>query len=510
MWFFNFFNSPVNFYSFDLIFFILSTFIIFIFGVHFSDKNVITLSENNNMKFSSNLSCRVYPILTPVITSLSILALFLVLFIICKNGMYFSGLFSNSILIDQGVFYAKIVIIAFAICCLFASFNYLSSFKFNSFEYITLLNIALLGILLVASSFDFILVYLAIELQSLSFYILASLKRNSVFSTEAGLKYFILGAVSSGFLLLGISLIYGYTGLTNFEELIQYFLNGDLNNVIILGLLFIIVAFLFKLTAAPFHMWSPDVYEGAPTIISMFFAVVPKFAIVVLLIRILVSVFFDYITIWQPIILLSAFVSILISTFASIKQTKIKRFLAYSSIAHIGFILLGVAVGTAEGIQGAIFYSIAYVVMTIGVWAFVLTFYSYSNNNISYISDLASFYRINPIIAITFLAIMFSMAGVPPFLGFFSKFFIFFATIEASFYFISIICILMSVIGSYYYIRFVKVIFFENSANWVVLKPIHRSLAFVLGLVLIIIACFIFYPNILYLFSHKLAYLLCI
>lgn len=508
MWFFDFFfNSTVNCCSFDLIFFVLATFVIFIFGVEFSDKNSFMLSEGHlNV---SNYSCRVSSIITPLITFLSILTLFLVIFLIIKDGVSF-GIFSNSILLDQSVSIVKIFVILFAICCLLSSFNYIHFSKINSFEYIILIHIALLGILLVVSSFDFILVYLAIELQSLSFYVLASLKHDSVFSTEAGLKYFILGSVSSGFLLLGISLIYGYTGLTNFEELIQYFLNGDLNNMIILGLLFIIISFLFKITAAPFHMWSPDVYEGAPSSISMFFAVVPKFALVILLIRILISVFFYYVSVWQPILLLSAITSIIISTFASIKQTKIKRFLAYSSIAHIGFILLGISVATSEGLQGAIFYSIAYVVMTIGVWAFVLTLYSYSHHNIIYISDLASFFKINPILSLTFLIIMFSMAGVPPFLGFFSKLFIFFSTIESSFYFIAIFSILMSVIGSYYYIRFVKVLFFENNSNWLIIKPIHKSLAFVLAFVILIITCFIFYPNFLLLLSQKLAYLLCI
>jgi NADH-quinone oxidoreductase subunit N len=357
--------------------------------------------------------------------------------------------------------------------------------------------------------------YLAIELQSLCLYVLAAFKKRSAFSTEAGLKYFILGALSSGILLFGSSLIYGFTGTTSLEEISQICTNlhnlGDIQyNGLLIGLCFISAGTLFKMAAVPFHMWSPDVYEGSPTSVSAFFAIVPKIALLALFLRIFIFTFHDLIGFWQYIILLCSFGSMMVGSFGALQQRKIKRLLAYSSIGHIGYMLVGISTGTVEGLQGLLVYIVLYMAMSTCIWTAVLSL-SYSNKQgrVKYLTDFVALSKINPLLAITIALTLFSMAGVPPLAGFFSKLYVFFSALESSMYLIVIIGVLTSCIGAYYYIRLIKIMFFEKVKNWNVYKPIDREKSLILGFTFFIILFFFLYPNPLLVITHNMALVLC-
>jgi len=357
--------------------------------------------------------------------------------------------------------------------------------------------------------------YLAIELQSLCLYVLAAFKKRSAFSTEAGLKYFILGALSSGILLFGSSLIYGFTGTTSFEEISKICTGlsnlGDVSyNGLLIGMCFVAAGTLFKMAAVPFHMWSPDVYEGAPTVVSTFFAVVPKIALLALFLRLFLFGFYDLVGSWQYIILLCSFGSMLVGAFGALQQRKIKRLLAYSSIGHVGYMLVGVATGTTEGLQGLLVYIILYMVMSICIWTTVLSLgFQNKVGRVKYLTDFVGLSKINPLLAITIALTMFSMAGVPPLAGFFSKLYVFFAAVESSMYLIVIIGVLTSCIGAYYYIRLVKVMFFEKTNNWTLYNPIDREKSLVLAATFFVILFFFMYPSPVLIMTHNMALILC-
>jgi len=364
------------------------------------------------------------------------------------------------------------------------------------------------------SSYDFISMYLTIEMQSLCFYVLACSKRNSEFSTEAGLKYFILGAFSSGILLFGASLIYGFSGITNFEELTKLSYSEHMGTGVLIGMLFIAVGFLFKLTAAPFHMWAPDVYEGAPTAVTAFFAVAPKIALFALFSRLFLytgpfgslgTIFFA----WEKILVFCCIASMLVGAFSALSQQKIKRLLAYSSIGHVGYMIIGLICASREGIESMLVYLIIYIIMTLNVFAIVLSLRSRASgesSQVRYISDLSMLSRTHPVLAITLTLTLFSMAGVPPLAGFCGKFYVFFSALSSSMYLLAFVGIFTSVISCFYYIRLIKIMYFEKlPASVISFQPIDQGKAFVLAITLFFLVFFIFYPSPIFLLAQKVA-----
>ena len=401
---------------------------------------------------------------------------------------------------DIFTFKTKCLIILLCLGWILTTFSYNNYEKINSFEYWILILLATVAILFIIQAYDLLTMYLSIEFQSLIFYILASFKRTSEFSTEAGLKYFVLGAFSSALLLFGSSLIYGLTGLTNFLDLAK-FLTGmptlELSSWVgfITGFTLILVSLLFKLSAAPFHMWAPDVYEGAPTSITLFFSIMPKLAILSLLLKLLIFSFHDFIIFWRVIILICVIFSILVGTLSAFSQIKWKRFFAYSSISHVGFFLLSILSGSLEGISSSIFYVIIYIITMLGVFSFVLTlrFYNYSYHyQTRYLQDLISLAKFNPTLAISLSLFLFSMAGIPPLAGFFAKLFVLLSALQTNSFGISIFIVLMSCIGCFYYIKLIKNMYFSSINEWKILYPVNKLNSLLLGSSLIF-TLFIFY-----------------
>jgi len=358
--------------------------------------------------------------------------------------------------------------------------------------------------------------YLTIELQSLCFFVLAASKRNSEFSTEAGLKYFILGAFSSGILLFGCSMIYGFTGVTNFEELAKILTGLSLLNNsysssgLVLGLIFVAVGFLFKLTAVPFHQWAPDVYEGSPTSVTAFFALTPKIAIFGVFLRLFFYCFYDLMIPWQKLLFVCSLGSMLLGSLGAMSQKKIKRLLAFSSIGHIGYMLIGMTCGTVEGIQALLLYLVIYVFMTLNVFAVLLSLKEEGKDiRIKYISDLGLLGKTNPLLAFTLSLTMFSLAGIPPLAGFCSKFYIFFAALGSSLYVLAFAGVISSVISCFYYIRIIKIIYFEKPSYWVGYQQIDSEKALLLALSTFFIAFFFVYPSPLFIMTSQISLSLC-
>lgn len=332
--------------------------------------------------------------------------------------------------------------------------------NFDRFEYPILVVLATLGMLLMVSANDLIALYLGLELQALSLYVVAAINRDSLRSTEAGLKYFVLGALSSGMLLYGMSLVYGFTGHTGFDG-IAAAMAGDRSLGLIFGIVFVLAGIAFKISAVPFHMWTPDVYEGAPTPVTAFFAAAPKIAAMAMLIRVVQGAFEPATTDWRQIITFLAIASMGLGAFAAIGQTNIKRLMAYSSIGHMGFALVGLAAGSEEGVSGVVLYMIIYMAMTLGTFACILAMRR-TDGMVENISDLAGLSRTNPMLALVLTAFMFSLAGIPPLAGFWAKYFVFLAAIQAELYVLSVLGVIASVIGAFYYLRVVKVIWFDE------------------------------------------------
>jgi len=458
-----------------------------------------------------------YPIIQLNVGWLSVLVLSLTLFLLISNPLHTVSAFNDLLIIDAFSTFVKILIVFSAIVCIFMSMSYLEYKKVNSFEYFILLLLAVLGMICLVSSNDLLSIYMSIELMSLSFYILAAYKRNSEFSGEAGLKYFILGAFSSGLLLFGISMIYGFTGLTNFEELAKLLtgINGMVNSVtyngIVVGLLFLTVSLLFKVAAAPFHMWSPDVYEGAPTPVTAFFSIVPKMAVIALMVRLFYSTFFDFIGFWQPILLYSGILSMVIGSIGALYQKKIKRLMAYSGIANVGYMLAGLGSGTVESIAGLMLYLIIYVVMTMGFFSFVLGTQTSKDSKLNmHIADLVNLGKVNPVLAISVTLILFSMVGLPPLAGFFGKFYLFLAMIQSELYMVAIIGVLSSVVAAFYYIRIIKIMFFGTSGHYTTYKSMDKLNTLVLSSSLFFLVFLFAYPHPFLLCIHKISLGLCL
>lgn len=354
----------------------------------------------------------------------------------------------------------KILILISSLFVLNASKNYIIDKKLDKFEYPIIILLSILGMFFMVSSNDIIVFYLGLELQSLSLYILASIDRENLKSSESGIKYFILSALSSGLLLYGCSLLYGFSGSTNFD-LIANELNKE-NIGAVFAMVFILVGLAFKISAVPFHMWTPDVYEGAPTSITSYFAVVPKVAGLAVLIKFMFIPFSNILSEWQTIIIFISIASMILGAVAAISQKNIKRLLAYSSIGHIGYALAGVATGNISGYQSAIVYISIYVIMNIGIFSCLYLLKKdgeYKEN----ISDLSGVSKKHPLLAISFLIILFSLAGIPPLGGFFAKFYVFSAVLEQQMFTLAIIGLLTTVISAFYYLKIIKIIYFDDS-----------------------------------------------
>ena len=368
-------------------------------------------------------------------------------------------LFNNSVVIDYMSSLMKIITLLGAFFVLVISSAYLKTFKIYKIEYPILILCSVLGMMVMISSNDLMVFYMGLELQSLALYVLATFNRDQLKSSEAGLKYFVLSALSSGLLLYGCSLIYGFSGSTNFN-VISNQLNSN-EYVLSFGIVFILVGLAFKISAVPFHMWAPDVYEGSPTSVTLFFTMVPKIAALTIFIRFLYVPFLNLIDQWQMIIIFLSIASMLFGAIAAIGQSNIKRLIAYSSIGHIGYTLAGLATGSNEGIQSSIVYISIYVVMNLALFSCLLML---KRNNQYYedIEDLSGLSKNHPLLSVSLLVILFSLAGIPPLAGFFAKFYIFKAVIEQSMYFLAIVGLLSTVVAAFYYLRIIKIIYFDK------------------------------------------------
>ncbi len=444
------------------------------------------------------------------------------------NYLSFNNTFSN----DYLSFASKLVIAVGSIVCLLMMEEYLVEQRINHFEYVLIILFAVLGIFLLCSANDLITAYLSIELQSLSFYILAAFKKNSTFSVDAGLKYFVLGAFSSGLFLFGASLIYGITGTVNFEDFKDLFFWSFPNNVSIdslkfeyqnqfdenlepyflqFALIFVLTSLFFKLALAPFHLWSPDVYEGSPTSSSFFFAVVPKLSIFVLLLRIYYCGFYSFIDNWRYSVSFIGVASIFIGSFVGLEQKKLKSLLAYSSISHMGYLLLCFISGIIEGVQILFSYLIVYMCSGLCIWSiFVLTRIkaNFSKKQNKDLTDLVLLRKSNKALAFIFSAALFSVAGIPPLIGFVVKFSIFLIVIESSMYFIAFLSILFSVISTFYYIRIIKIVYFEEVLVGQLYYPIRTQKAVIVAFLFYLFLFLFINPTFIYLFSCKLSLLL--
>ena len=368
-------------------------------------------------------------------------------------------LFNNSIIVDYLSSFMKIITLISAFFVLLISSSYLSIFKILKIEYPILILSSVLGMMIMISSNDLIVFYMGLELQSLALYVLATFNRDQLKSSEAGLKYFVLSALSSGLLLYGCSLIYGFTGSTNFN-LIANQLNSD-EYALTFGIVFILVGLAFKISAVPFHMWAPDVYEGSPTSVTLFFAIVPKVAALTVFIRFLYVPFLNLMDQWQMILVFLSIASMLFGAIAAIGQTNLKRLIAYSSISHIGYALAGLTTGSNEGIQSSIIYIVIYILMNLGFFSCLLML-KRNNKYFEDIEDLSGLSKNHPLLSLSLLVILFSLAGIPPLAGFFAKFYIFKSIIEQSMYFLAIVGLLSTVIAAFYYLRIIKIIYFDK------------------------------------------------
>ncbi|MDQ0507027.1 NADH-quinone oxidoreductase subunit NuoN [Xanthobacter agilis] len=385
--------------------------------------------------------------------------------------------FNGSLVIDPFGRFMKALAIFGAMVALIMAVDWQNREKLARFEYAVLFVIATLGMCMLVSAGDLIALYLGLELMSFSLYVLAAINRDSVRSTEAGLKYFVLGSLSSGMLLYGSSLVYGFTGSVNFEVIATVVKEPSIG--LIFGLVFVLAGLCFKISAVPFHMWTPDVYEGAPTPVTTFFATAPKVAGMAIFIRVVLEAFPHVAHQWQQIVVFVSIASMVLGAFAAIGQRNIKRLLAYSSIGHMGFALVGLAAGTAEGVRGVLVYIAIYVAMTLGSFACVLTMRR-QGRAVENIDELAGLARNNPLMALMFGALMFSLAGVPPLAGFLAKYYVFVAAIQAGLYGLAVIGVLASVVGAYYYLRVVKVMYFDEPAE--AFDPMPTELKAVLAL----------------------------
>ena len=394
--------------------------------------------------------------------------------------------------------YFKILTTLGAAATLIISKNYFIDTKINRFEIPILLLFSTLGMMLMISSKNLMMMYLAIELQSLSLYVVASIKRNSIESAESGVKYFILGALSSGILLYGFSLVYGFTGQTSFAGIYLSLSQVEkLPTGLVFGLVFALVGLGFKVSAVPFHMWTPDVYEGAPTSITAFFAIVPKLAAIALIFRFCLEPFNNFYFEWTQVIFFLSIASMFLGAIAAIAQKSLKRLLAYSSIGHVGYVLIALVAASDQGIKSASIYMFIYLIMNISVFAIILSLKK-SEKYVDKINELSGLSKSNPVISLSLAIIMLSMAGIPPFIGFFGKFYVFIAAIESQQYILALLGVLASVISAFYYLRIIKSMYFDEATDGVNFDfTINNQAKIILLFLMFIITFFILYPSLL-------------
>jgi NADH-quinone oxidoreductase subunit N len=396
----------------------------------------------------------------------------------------------GSFVIDDFARFLKLLAIAGAATTILMSFDYTKRQMRPTFEYPVIILLSVTGMLMLISAADLIALYLGLELMSLSLYVLASFQRDQVRASEAGLKYFVLGALSSGMLLYGASLIYGFTGTVSFAGIAAEAREGGIG--LVFGLVFLFAGLCFKVSAVPFHMWTPDVYEGAPTPVTAFFAAAPKVAAIAVFVRAAVVAFPTIAVQWQQILVFVSIASMVLGAFAAIGQRNIKRLMAYSSIGHMGYALVGLAAGTPEGVQGVIVYMTIYVAMTLGTFACILAMRR-GDLMVEEIADLKGLARTKPAMAFFLAMLLFSMAGVPPLAGFFAKFYVFLAAMKAGLYTLAVIGVLASVVGCYYYLMIVKVMYFDEPEGEFEVLPLE--LKAVLGVTGVFVLLFFVYPS---------------
>jgi NADH-quinone oxidoreductase subunit N len=407
---------------------------------------ILGVFKKNSSKLVQNISLIVL-LITSVITFNETL------------GIEETLLFNSSVIIDYLSSFMKIITLLAAFLVLVISSNYLKTFQIFKIEYPILILSSVLGMMVMISSNDLIVFYMGLELQSLALYVLATFNRDQLKSSEAGLKYFVLSALSSGLLLYGCSLIYGFTGSTNFN-IIANQLNSS-EYAITFGIVFILVGLAFKISAVPFHMWAPDVYEGSPTSVTLFFTMVPKIAALAVFIRFLYVPFLNLIDQWQMILIFLSIASMIFGAIAAIGQTNLKRLIAYSSIGHVGYILAGLATGSNDGIQNSVTYITIYILMNLGLFSCLLMM-KRNNKYFEDIEDLSGLSKNHPLLSLSLLLILFSLAGIPPLAGFFAKFYIFKSVLEQSMYFLAIVGLLSTVVAAFYYLRIIKIMYFDK------------------------------------------------
>ncbi|MET4808027.1 NADH-quinone oxidoreductase subunit NuoN [Limibacillus sp. MBR-115] len=422
------------------------------------------------------------------------LALLLLWFQPEPAGLAFNGLFVT----DGFATFMKSLVLIGAIGAMFLSLRYVAEQGMDRFEFPVLLVLSSLGMLMMISAGNLMSLYVGLELQSLALYVVAAFRRDSQRSTEAGLKYFILGALSSAMLLYGCSLVYGFAGATDFVVLANVFeaaaASGEAPSLgLIIGVVFVMAGLAFKISAVPFHMWTPDVYEGAPTAVTAFFATAPKVAAMALFVRVLVGPFGDLIDQWQQIVIFISIASMTLGAFAAIQQTNIKRLMAYSSIGHMGYALVGLAAGSEQGVQGIMIYMAIYLVMNLGTFAVILSM-RHQGRMLEGIDDLRGLSKTNPMVALAMAIFMFSMAGIPPLAGFFGKLYVFMAAINAELYTLAVIGVLASVVGAFYYLRIIKLMYFDEPVESLD-EPPGRPLGLVLLATAVAIVFFFVVPG---------------
>jgi|LakMenEpi03Aug12_release.lakeMendotaPanAssembly.Ray.scaffolds.fasta_scaffold259647_2 NADH-quinone oxidoreductase subunit N len=447
-----------------------------------------------------------------IIKTLNNLIIFLLLItlILMFNIQNISITLMNGVLFcDNLTQYIKSILIICTIICYIIQSNYIIQQKIFLFEINILILISLLGLMLLVSSYNFITLYLAIELQSLSFYILTASKKKSPLAVEAALKYFILGSIASSFILYGSSIIYGTCGSLNFGNIYLilsniYFLeNINLIIGILIGFLFILVGIFFKIGAAPFHHWLPDVYEGSPNNITSFFAITPKIAYIGILIRFLFDILIDISFFFETIFYICAILSMLIGSLSSIQQKKIKRLLAYSSISHIGFILIGFTSNLLDSIPYILLYIFIYIIMNINLWTSYLSL-NINNKPVKYLTDLSNLFNLNKLFSFIIILNIFSMCGIPPLAGFFSKLFLFISAIKAKYFGLIFFSILISILSSFYYLRIIKIIFFEKINKKLFINQIPKLNSIILILNTQFLLFFFLQPNIILINLNKI------
>lgn len=433
---------------------------------------------------------------TKTLTRLAIFSLLLIFGLLLKLPHHSIPAFNGLFVSDGFIITSKLLIVIGALATLTLMLGVkIEDNNHNShhapFELPVLMLLSIIGMMVMVSANNFITLYMGLELQSLPLYVLAASQRDNARSSESGLKYFMLSALASGIMLYGISLIYGFSGTTDFAVLATQ--TGVLPIGILVGLVLIITALCFKVSAAPFHMWTPDVYQGAPTVITAFFATAPKVAAVILLTRLLMQPFASSIMAWQQIIIFVSAASMIVGALGAIRQTNIKRLMAYSSIGHVGFLLMGLATGTPQGIQAILIYLAIYITMSAGVFGCILMMHRHGEYTED-IASLAGLSKTRPLMAIAILVFMLSMAGIPPLAGFFGKFYIFLAALEAKFYGLAVIGVISSVIAAYYYLRVIKTMYFDEPAQSFEKDPCY-SIWFIASIAAIFNIVFFLFPT---------------